>query len=351
MTYLETKRVFIEPDNFNPAILGEAAEILRTGGLVAFPTETVYGLGANALDAQACARIFIVKGRPQDNPLIVHVANRAMADRLVTNWPLAAEKCAGSFWPGPLTLVLPKTALVPDAVTGGLNTVALRMPDHPVAVALIEQAGVPVAAPSANISGKPSPTMGSHVWQDLQGKIPLIVDAGSCDVGLESTVLDVSGDIPVILRPGGIAKEQLEEILGNVEIDKPLVNGVPKAPGMKYRHYAPDGEMLLLVGKREKVQQRMVLEIHKAHAQGRKVGILCSLESASHLHSQLPDLLFVLGSLEHPQDVASSLFAGLRLCDERKMDLILAEGVDEGGLGLAIMNRLQKASGHRVIRV
>lgn len=348
---MQTKRLFIEKTNPAPEVLNEPAEVLRRGELVAFPTETVYGLGANAYDAGACRKIFQVKGRPQDNPLIVHVANESMAQKLVTQWTKAAKICVENFWPGPLTLVLPKTSLIPDEVTGGLDTVGIRMPDHPVALALIEQAGIPVAAPSANLSGKPSPTSGQHVWQDLKGKIPFIIDSGNCDVGLESTVLDVSGEIPVILRPGGVSKEQLEEVLGEVGIDRPSPTAVPKAPGMKYRHYAPEGEMLLIVGIREKVLKRMVQEIQKAHAYSKKVGILCTLESAPFIHSQQPDLLFVLGSQERQQEVAVNLFAGLRLCDDQGIDVILAEGINEGGLGLAIMNRLQKAAGQKIIRV
>lgn len=346
---MQTKRIVIDDTNLEPEVLREASEWLRAGELVAFPTETVYGLGANAMDASACAKIFEAKGRPQDNPLIVHVSNRAMADPLVERWTPAAERCVEAFWPGPLTLVLPKTAFVPDTVTGGLGTVALRMPSHPVALRLIEATGLPIAAPSANLSGKPSPTSGSHVWRDMKGKIPLILDAGPCTVGLESTVLDVTGDVPTILRPGGIAKEQLEAVLGRVEVDHPSENQAPKAPGMKYRHYAPQGEMLLIVGSRERVVQRMGEEIQRGHARLKKVGILCTLESAPFLHSQLPELLFVLGSQNRPEEVASNLFEGLRLCDDRGIDLVLAEGMNEGGLGSAIMNRMQKAAGHRII--
>lgn len=346
---METKRAYVEATNPDPVQIREAAELLCGGQVVAFPTETVYGLGADALNPEACAEIFRVKGRPQDNPLIVHISSRDMAGKVVREWPETAELCLQEFWPGPLTLVLPRTGLVPDVVTGGLDTVAIRMPNHQVALALIEEAGVPVAAPSANLSGKPSPTRGTHVWRDLKGRIPLILDAGACDVGVESTVLDLSGEVPTILRPGGISVEQLKRVLGEVWVDNPSENQAPKAPGMKYRHYAPHGEMLLLVGVREKILTRMGEEIQKAHGRLKKVGILCTLESAPHLYSELPDLLFVLGSQERPEEVASSLFEGLRLCDEQGMDVILAEGIDEGGIGLAIMNRLQKAAGQRVI--
>lgn len=345
---MQTKRIYIDPIHPEAELLIEGVRWLQAGELVAFPTETVYGLGANALDASACSKIFVAKGRPQDNPLIVHVCSLNMANMLVEGWTPEAELCARHFWPGPLTLVLPKTADVPDVVTGGLANVAIRMPSHPVALRLIEETGLPIAAPSANLSGKPSPTRGSHVWRDMKGKIPLILDAGACPVGLESTVLDVSGGIPTILRPGGISKEQLEAVLGEVRIDNPTKNQAPKAPGMKYRHYAPRGEMILMVGPRERVVQRMVEEIQRGHSRLKKVGILCTLESAPFLHTWLPELLFVLGSKDRPEDVASNLFEGLRLCDERGIDLILAEGVEEGGIGTAIMNRLQNAAGRRI---
>jgi len=345
---MQTRRLYIDPIHPEAELLREGVKWLQAGELVAFPTETVYGLGANALDASACSKIFEAKGRPQDNPLIVHVCNRVMADMLVEGWTPQAELCVRHFWPGPLTLVLPKRANVPDIVTGGLANVAIRMPSHPVALRLIEETGLPIAAPSANLSGRPSPTNGSHVWQDMKDKIPLILDAGACPVGVESTVLDVSGGVPTILRAGGISKEQLEAVLGEVWIDNPSENQAPKAPGMKYRHYAPRGEMILMIGLREHVVQRMVEEIQKGHARLKKVGVLCTLESAPFLQTWLPDLLFVLGSEERPEEIASNLFEGLRLCDERGIDLILAEGVAEGGLGAAIMNRLKHAAGQRI---
>lgn len=345
---MQTKRSNIDGVHPEAELLKEGAEWLRAGELVAFPTETVYGLGANALDSSACAKIFAAKGRPQDNPLIVHVCSRTMANGLVERWTPAAELCVQHFWPGPLTLILPKTALVPDLVTAGLPNLAIRLPDHPVALGLIEKTGLPIAAPSANLSGKPSPTSGSHVWRDMKGKIPLILDAGTCPVGLESTVLDVSGEVPTILRPGGISQERLEMVLGEVQVDKPSECQVPRAPGMKYRHYAPRGEMILMIGSMERVVLRMGQEIHRGHARLKKVGVLCTLESAPFLHNQLPDLLFVLGSKDRPEDVASNLFEGLRLCDERGIDLILAEGIAEGGLGAAVMNRLQKAAGQKI---
>ncbi|MGI6119742.1 MAG: L-threonylcarbamoyladenylate synthase [Desulfosporosinus sp.] len=348
---MRTKRSYINAVHPEAELIKEGAALLKAGELVAFPTETVYGLGANALDASACAKIFEAKGRPQDNPLIVHVCNRTMANLLVANWTPQAELCVQYFWPGSLTLVMPKTTRVPDVVTAGLANVAIRMPSHPVAFHLIKETGLPIAAPSANLSGKPSPTSGSHVWNDLKGKISLILDAGACQVGLESTVLDVSGEIPTILRPGGITREQLAEILGEVRVDTPSETQAPKAPGMKYRHYAPRGEMILMIGKTERLIRRMGLEIQKGHLSRKKVGVLCSLESAPLLHNWQPHLLFVLGSKERPEEVAGNLFKGLRLCDEQGMDLILTEGVEEGGLGTAIMNRLEKAAGKKILYV
>lgn len=345
---METKRVYINSQAPDSEDIEEAAELIRRGQLVAFPTETVYGLGANALDGNACAEIFKVKGRPQDNPLIVHVSNFEMVRSLVSGWNEKAERCVRAFWPGPLTLVLPKTALIPDTVSAGLDSVGIRMPNNPIALSLIEKAGVPIAAPSANLSGKPSPTNGIHVWNDLKGRIPLILDGGACDVGLESTVLDLTGEIPCILRPGGITKESLEEVLGEVAVDRPSENRPPKAPGMKYRHYAPKGELYLLIGERAKILMRIREEIQKAHSRLKKVGILCTLESAADLHNQRPELLFVLGSEERPEEVAANLYEGLRICDEQGINIILAEGISENGLGFAIMNRLEKASGHNI---
>lgn len=343
--------MFADTNHLDSGILEEAARLWHKGELLAFPTETVYGLGANALNGSACSKIYQVKGRPSDNPLIVHVSDVEMARSLAAEWTDAAAKCAEHFWPGPLTMVMTKKEGLPDEITGGLPTVAIRYPSHPVAQALIAYAGLPIAAPSANVSGRPSPTSASHVWRDLRGKIPLIIDAGPCEVGLESTIIDLSGEKPVILRPGGISREQLEDVLGYVELDVHNDLKAPKAPGMKYRHYAPRGEMCVVVGSRKNVIDRMGKEIHKAQIRLKKVGILCTLESASQMHPLLPDLLFVLGSEARPEEVAVNLFEGLRLCDERHMDVILAEGINDRGIGLAIMNRLIKAAGYKIIQV
>lgn len=349
---METKRVVLNQENQAEA-LREAAELLLQGEVVAFPTETVYGLGANALDSVACERIFQVKGRPADNPLIVHVASLEDAKKIVKYWPPEAELCASRFWPGPLTIVLPKDEIIPEIISAGLDTVAIRMPSHPVALALIKVTKFPLAAPSANISGKPSPTDGEHVWQDLKDKIPLILDAGKTDYGLESTVLDLSGAIPTILRPGGITLEQLVAELGLVELDAGA-NGhlqvltKPKSPGMKYRHYAPQGKVILI--DKESHWQTAVevgILLRDKELKG-KHALLCMEETAALLDAETLvelSLLYVLGSIKNPEEAASRLFEGLRSCDEQNIDVIMAEGMVTKGIGLAYMNRLRKAAG------
>jgi len=359
---METKWVRLDLEDFKQsplsekvqAVLNEAGELLRNGELVAFPTETVYGLGANALQDSACQKIYRVKGRPSDNPLIVHVATLEQAKQVVREWPEQAAICAREFWPGPLTLVLPKSDLVPSIVSGGLPTVAVRMPSHPAALALLQAAVVPVAAPSANISGKPSPTEGKHVWQDLKGKIPLLIDTGKCAIGLESTVLDLTAEIPCILRPGGITLEQLQAVLREVTIDSAAQGEAkeataPKAPGMKYRHYAPRGSIKILSGKNEDKLTQIGFGLRQKTA-GQKIALICFAETAELLDRttvDLIDFLFVLGSLKRPEDAAGRLFESLRLCDEKAIDLILVEGMSESGIGLAFMNRLHKAAGNK----
>lgn len=357
---METKRIDVAIEYEGSSLreialeeaLREGANLLRQGEVVAFPTETVYGLGADALNGEACKEIFAIKGRPADNPLIVHVTSIEEAKKIVREWPVEAEICAREFWPGPLTLVLPKTEIVPAIVSGDLDTVAVRMPSHPVALALIARAGLPLAAPSANTSGKPSPTDGRHVWQDLQGKIPLLIDAGKCTVGLESTVLDLSGEIPVILRPGGVTLEQLTNVLGRVEIDNGVKGEIetsspPRSPGMKYRHYAPRGEIFLISGNyQEKVEELDRLLSGKEF--GEKVALICLEETVASLRADTlakADLIFILGSGAKPGEAAGRLFEGLRLCDEENIDTILAEDMPEKGIGLAFMNRLKKAAG------
>ena len=338
-----------EPD---PAAISEAAALLRAGDVVAFPTETVYGLGASALDGQAVRRIYAAKGRPSDNPLIVHVADRAQLADVVASVPPAAERLMDLYWPGPLTLVMPKGPKVAPEVTCGLDTVGVRMPDHPVAQALIRAAGVPIAAPSANRSGRPSPTTAEHVVEDLADRIPLVLDAGETGVGVESTVLDVTVDPPVLLRPGGVTLEELEAAIGHVEV-APAVLGAdpgerPRSPGMKYKHYAPRAPLILVDGPVIQMQNKIRDLAMEYLEEGKRVGILCSAESRG---VYVAPVILEYGSRADLSGVASDLFAALRAFDRHGVDVILAEGVPETGMGLAIMNRLSRAAGGRVIRV
>lgn len=326
----------------------QAAALLRQGETVAFPTETVYGLGANALDAQAVDKIFTAKGRPSDNPLIVHIAHRADVDKLAGRVPEAAVACMDHFWPGPLTIVLPCRAdVVPANVTAGLDTVGLRMPDHTTALHLIDQAGVPLAAPSANRSGRPSPTTADHVWEDLHGRIAGIVDGGPSGVGVESTVLDLSGDIPMILRPGGVTQEMLLEVLPRVEFDPALLTGqgTPKSPGVKYTHYAPQGEMVIVEGANDRAVIQQLLD--KARKEGRKTGVLTTEE---RVYAYDADEVITAGKRNDLLTVAAGLYDAIRRFDHAGVETICAESFPEAGVGVAIMNRLRKAAGQRVIR-
>ncbi|AKX95253.1 threonylcarbamoyl-AMP synthase [Moorella thermoacetica] len=331
-----------------------AAKILARGGVVAFPTETVYGLGANALDGRAVRRIFRAKGRPADNPLIVHIASFQDVQDLVAYLPPRATLLMQRFWPGPLTLIMPRSDLIPDEVTAGLDTVGLRMPSHPVAQALIRATRLPIAAPSANTSGRPSPTTGQHVLRDLRGKIDAVIDGGPSTVGVESTVLDLTSPVPTILRPGGITYEELQAVLGKVAID-PAVKGQqvehPKAPGMKYKHYAPAGEVFLVTGDLERVVARVRALVAAWQRRGRRVAVLATSETAPFYQDEpRPDYLEVLGSRRQPETIAANLFGALRNCDRHHADIILAETVKEEGIGLAIMNRLRKSAANRIIR-
>lgn len=332
--------------------MARAADIIRQGGIVAFPTETVYGLGANAMDAAAVARIFAAKGRPSDNPLIVHVADREQLAGVVGELPPIVERLMAKFWPGPLTLVLPKRPVIPEAVTCGLSTVGVRMPNHPVALALIRAAGVPLAAPSANKSGRPSPTAAEHVLEDLAGRIPLVLDGGETGLGLESTVLDMTVDPPVLLRPGGVTLEQICAVIGPVEV-APAVHGgeageAPRSPGMKYTHYAPKAQVLLVEGPVLHMQDKIRDLTREFQEEGKRVGIMCSAESRGVYQSEV---VLEYGTREDLAGVASDLFSTLRAFDRHKVDVILAEGVPATGIGLAIMNRLRRAAGGQVVQV
>ena len=337
--------------------LDQAAEVLRSGGLVAFPTETVYGLGANALDEEAVKSIYRAKGRPSDNPLIVHIADTAAVKDLTDSIPGTAQALMDAFWPGPLTLVMPRSSLVPDIVTAGLDTVAVRMPSHPIASALIKKAGVPVAAPSANSSGRPSPTLARHVIEDMMGKIDVIIDGGNAEVGVESTVLDITVDPPVILRPGGVTLEQLRHVLGNVISDQtPGISdmaGTPKSPGMKYRHYSPKATMLLIQGDPEKVAAEISKRAGLYHKEGTAVGILVTDETAGLYESSLYSYckILSLGSRKEPKALAANLFRCLREFDEKGVEVIMAETTDIRGIGQAVMNRLMKAAGGNIVKL
>jgi L-threonylcarbamoyladenylate synthase len=341
---METKRF-----GWSEAQIRVAAELIRAGETVAFPTETVYGLGANAFDRNAVDQIFQAKGRPGDNPLIVHIARREDVNQLVTHIPEIAKRCMDRFWPGPLTLILPAKESIPSNVTAGLDTVGVRMPDHMVAIRLIEAAGVPLAAPSANRSGRPSPTTAEHVLEDLGGRIAGVVDGGPAQVGLESTVLDCTGEVPMILRPGSVTPEMLQEVLGDVRIDPALAGqGTPKSPGVKYTHYAPKGEMYLVEGAQARQHIRDLAR--KQSASGRRVGILTTSDGAD-FYSDLPDVtLLAVGHRGNLSAVAAGLYDAIRAFDHAGADVIYAETFPEHGTGLAIMNRLRKAAGQRVIQ-
>ncbi|HJV45248.1 MAG TPA: L-threonylcarbamoyladenylate synthase [Bacillota bacterium] len=328
--------------------LVEAVELLKAGEAVAFPTETVYGLGANALSSTAVQKIFQAKGRPSDNPLIVHIANRKQLGELVNRIPANAQKLMDAYWPGPLTMIFPLQAGIAPEVTAGLSSVGIRMPDHPVALKLIEAAGLPIAAPSANRSGRPSPTTADHVWEDLQGRIAGIVDGGPTGVGVESTVLDVTVDPPMILRPGGLSKEQIEEVIGPVGMDPGLLSleEKPKSPGMKYQHYAPKGEMWIVTSPSVEDQVKTIRQlIGQAKEQERRVGVLATEESS--LMYPEADLVIACGKREEPETIARNLYDSLRSFDHYDIQYILAESFPTEGLGAAIMNRLAKAAGHR----
>jgi len=346
----ETKLIKVDPLQIEKEKekIALAAQVLKNGGLVAFPTETVYGLGANGLDSRAVQRIFQVKGRPADNPLILHVASLEEAEKLVAFLPREAKILAEKFWPGPLTMVLPKKEHLPLEVTAGLKTVAIRVPSHPVALELIRQVGKPVAAPSANLSGKPSPTSAEHVVQDLAGKIDLLLDGGRTKLGLESTVLDLTGEVPLLLRPGGVTLEELRQVLARVvsvwQKGKELI---PRSPGMKYTHYAPAAEVILVVGD-EKAKVRAKIEQIASAKKGKKVGVMV-VGKGEEL--TCPALIKTMGSLDNLEEVAANIYQLLREMDQLGMDLVLVEGVKPEGLGLAIMNRLERAAGDKIIQV
>ena len=330
--------------------LQEAARLLHAGETVAFPTETVYGLGANALDADAVRKIYQAKGRPSDNPLIVHIYDKKQLNALTEHVSETAQQLIDAFWPGPLTLIFQKKQdAIPDCVTGGLDTVAVRMPNHPVALRLLQLADLPIAAPSANLSGKPSPTAVAHVQHDLDGRIAAIVAGGNCTVGVESTVLDLSGETPVILRPGGVTKEQLEQVTGKpVRYAAPFASAeeTPRAPGMKYTHYAPEAPVYICTGTPEEAAEKIShqLKPHKG-----KAGVMLSAETLRLLKNKDENLVVNLGSRSDLKQITSSLFAALRYFDNSDVEAIYTESFPTEEIGAALMNRLQKAAGSKKI--
>ncbi|MCX8197003.1 MAG: L-threonylcarbamoyladenylate synthase [Candidatus Micrarchaeota archaeon] len=341
------RTLLIKIENLNSieSKLKKAAVILRKGGTVAFPTETVYGLGADAFNPDAVKKIFKAKNRPFDDPLIVHIADLKDLNLLTPRIPRKAKLIIDNFWPGPITLVLKKRKSLPDITTGGLPTVAVRMPAHKIALELIKLSQTPIAAPSANLFGKPSPTSAKHVIEDLYGKIDAIIDAGDTKIGVESTVVDLTVDPPAILRPGGITREQLEKVVGKVKVlgkDKLSKDLAKKSPGTKYRHYAPKAKLILVVGEKKKVRQKIkqLLLLHKR----KKIGILPTSRDFDY------QIGLVKFAGQSQKAVARRLFAIFREFDKEGVDLILAEGVEEKGLGLAILNRMKKAA-HKIIHV
>lgn len=350
-----TERIIIEEkENPDEQSLKKPAKILREGGLVAFPTETVYGLGANALSEEAAGKIYAAKGRPSDNPLIVHIADFEALPLLVSSIPEAGKKLMEAFWPGPLTLIFPKSSQVPGATTGGLDTVAVRMPADETARALIRLCGVPVAAPSANTSGRPSPTTADHVWQDMNGKIEMVVDGGPVGIGVESTIIDVSGEESMILRPGAITQEMAIGVLGQeIRLDPAILEGPvkadlrPKAPGMKYKHYAPKGDLTLVEGEEKAVASLINRLVKEKLSEGFTAGIICTDETMGEYPA---GMVKSIGLRKKEETVAHNLYAVLREFDDQGVDYIYSESFSKEHLGQAIMNRLTKAAGYHILK-
>lgn len=349
-----TKVKKINRDTCNQKDYEEASQILRSGGLVAFPTETVYGLGGDGLLSSAAKKIYAAKGRPSDNPLIIHIADLESLSVLTDEVPEQARKLADAFWPGPLTMIFNKSANVPYGTTGGLETVAVRMPNHPVALELIRNSGILIAAPSANTSGKPSPTKAEHVFEDLDGKIDMIIDGGEVGIGIESTIIDLTSEVPTILRPGFITKQMLESIIGHVEIDKAILEkGVkaglhPKAPGMKYKHYAPKGDLTLYDGKEDAVVDAINCAVREKQKMNKKVGVIATDETVNRYSA---DYVVSIGSRNDEQSIAKHLYGILRDFDHLEVEYIYGECFSNANLGQAIMNRLLKAAGYQVINL
>lgn len=344
---INTRIIEIDVNNIDKELIKETADILKNGGIVAIPTETVYGLGASIYKEEALTNIFKAKGRPADNPLIVHISDKAMIDSIAENLTENAKILADKFMPGPITLVMKKKKEISDMITAGLDTVAVRFPEHVVARAIIEEAGVPIAAPSANLSGKPSPTEAKHVIDDLAGRVDVIVAGGSCSAGVESTVVDVTGQVPVILRPGVITYEDIKAVIGDVTIDKHVLkrvemNETPKSPGMKYKHYSPEAEVIVVEGEKNAVKKKITELLNEST--GIKTGIISYLNNDYEGGN-------VLYAGESYKEYAHNLFSMLRKFDELGVRCIFAEFCEEGGCGMAVQNRLYKSAGYNVLHV
>ena len=347
---MDTKIVKIKEGHIDGALIQEAGAILKAGGLVAFPTETVYGLGGDALNPLSSKKIYAAKGRPSDNPLIVHIAEFGALAPIVREIPENARKLAEKFWPGPLTMILYKSDLVPYETTGGLDTVAIRMPGNRIARELIRAAGGYVAAPSANRSGKPSPTLAKYVAQDLEGRVEMIIDGGDVKIGLESTIVDLTSDKPMVLRPGYVTRQDLLEVLPEIEEDSTLMRDdsgqAPRAPGMKYRHYAPKGDLTIVKGVEEKVLAYINAQCEKN--ENKKTGVIGTDATVRRYDA---DVCKSVGCREDEEAVARELYRILREFDDEDVEVIYAEAFDDSGIGRAIMNRLLKAAGHKLVEV
>ena len=349
---LETKWVKNPEGKIDQEAVKEAGDILRSGGLVAFPTETVYGLGGDALNPDSSRKIYAAKGRPSDNPLIVHIADVSDLEKIVESVPEQAYRLAEHFWPGPLTMIMKKAEIVPSETTGGLSTVAVRLPNHEVALSFIRAAGGFVAAPSANVSGRPSPTLAKHVYEDMAGRIEMILDGGEVGIGVESTIVDLTEEVPVILRPGYVTEEMLAEVLGQVCLDPTILeidsSCAPKAPGMKYKHYAPKGQLTIVSGEEERVRQEITRLLQEDQSKGLRTGVIVAGED-ENLYGA--DVVKVTGGKEDLAAVARSLFRILREFDEENVEKMYVQSYSREGIGQAVMNRMLKAAGHRNIEV
>lgn len=352
---MQTKVITIDDSSLHSqkSKLQEIAYFIKRGDLVACPTETVYGLCGNGLDSNSTKKIYEAKGRPSDNPLILHIANFEMLENVAKTVPHKAKKLIDAFWPGALTIILEKQDCVPYETTGGLETVAVRMPSNEIILEIIKLSGLPLAAPSANISGKPSPTKAEHVIEDLSSKIACIVDGGDCKFGVESTIIDCTKDIPVLLRPGSITISMIEKVIGKISVDKSITEkspvNKPMAPGMKYKHYAPNAKITLVTSDNVKDIPSEIIKLVKKCESNKKIAIICTDETEG-LYKDLDVLIFSLGTREDLNTITKKLFHGLRDMDKNNIDIAFCEGFSENEEGLAIMNRLVKASGYNVIK-